>query len=178
IIALALSFALFTRLGGEFIPTLDEGDLCLEIYRVVGTGMDEAVKMQKPFEEALTSLPEVKLAFGKLGTAEVATDPMSPNQGDEFVMLKPRREWPNPKKTKEQLIEEVDAAVKEVVGTGVEIEQPGQLRANELIAGVKSDMAGKIFGDDIDSLKMTADKNRAVRARNPGGVEPRAQAGG
>src|SRR5204862_5794894 len=173
IVAIALSFALFRNLGAEFIPTLDEGDLCLEIYRVVGTGMDEAVKMQKPFEEALTSLPEVKLAFGKLGTAEVATDPMSPNQGDEFVMLKPRREWPNPKKTKEQLIEEVDAAVKEVVGTGVEIEQPVQLRANELIAGVKSDMAVKIFGDDIDSLKMTADKIRAVLARIPGAVEPR-----
>ncbi|PYL04796.1 MAG: CusA/CzcA family heavy metal efflux RND transporter, partial [Verrucomicrobia bacterium] len=175
VVAVALSFFLFRHLGAEFIPTLDEGDLCLEIYRVVGTGMDEAVKMQKPFEEALTSLPEVKLAFGKLGTAEVATDPMSPNQGDEFVMLKPRREWPNPKKTKEQLIEEVDAAVKEVVGTGVEIEQPVQLRANELIAGVKSDMAVKIFGDDIDSLKMTADKIRAVLARIPGAVEPRVQ---
>src|SRR5205814_5499292 len=100
---------------------------------------------------------------------------MSPNQGDEFVMLKPRREWQNPKKTKEQLIEEVDAAVKEVVGTGVEIEQPVQLRANELIAGVKSDMAVKIFGDDIDSLKMTADKIRAVLARIPGAVEPRVQ---
>src|SRR5438094_8818405 len=98
IVAIALSFALFRHLGAEFIPTLDEGDLCLEIYRVVGTGMDEAVKMQKPFEEALISLPEVKLAFGRLGTAEVATDPMSPNQGDEFVILKPEKEWPNPKK--------------------------------------------------------------------------------
>src|SRR5436305_1800747 len=141
VIVLALSFALFTRLGGEFIPTLDEGDLGLEIYRVVGTGMDQAVKMQKPFEEALISLPEVELAFGRLGTAEVATDPMSPNQGDEFVILKPEKEWPNPRKPKSQLIEEVDEAVKQVVGTGVEIEQPVQLRANELISGVKSEMA-------------------------------------
>src|SRR5437870_13468736 len=77
VIVLALSFALFTRLGGEFIPTLDEGDLGLEIYRVVGTGMDQAVKMQKPFEEALISLPEVEFAFGRLGTADVATDRMS-----------------------------------------------------------------------------------------------------
>src|SRR5438094_667149 len=128
VVALALSLALFTRLGGEFIPMLDEGALGLEIYRVVGTGMDQAVKMQKPFEEALISLPEVKLAFGRLGTAEVATDPMSPNQGDEFVILKPEKEWPNPKKPKAQLIEEVDARVKQVVGTGVGIEQLVQLR--------------------------------------------------
>lgn len=175
VIALTLSLALFTRLGGEFIPTLDEGDLALEIYRVVGTGMDQAVKMQKPFEEALVALPEVKLAFGRLGTAEVATDPMSPNQGDEFVILKPQKEWPNPKKPKAQLIEEVDAAVKQVLGTGVEIEQPIQLRANELIAGVKSDMAVKVFGDDIDVLKETADKIRAVLDRVHGAVQPKVQ---
>jgi heavy metal efflux system protein len=174
-VALTISFFIFSRLGGEFIPTLDEGDLALEIYRVVGTGMDEAVKMQKPFEEALTSLPEVKLAFGRLGTAEVAIDPMSPNQGDEYVILKPQKDWPNPKKPKSQLLEEVDAAVKNVVGTGVEIEQPIQLRANELIAGVKSDMAVKVFGDDIEVLKNTADKIRAVLARIPGAVSPKVQ---
>src|SRR5438094_1540979 len=175
VVALALSLALFTRLGGEFIPTLDEGALGLEIYRVVGTGMDQAVKMQEPFEKALLSLPEVKLAFGKLGTAEVATDPMSPNQGDEFVMLKPRSEWPNPRKSKEQFIEEVDVAVKNVVGTGVEIEQPIQLRANELIAGVKSDMAVKIFGDDVDMLVTTAEQVRAALAKIRGAVEPKVQ---
>jgi cobalt-zinc-cadmium resistance protein CzcA len=175
IIALTISFLIFSRLGGEFIPTLDEGDLALEIYRVVGTGMDEAVKMQKPFEQALTSLPEVNLAFGRLGTAEVATDPMSPNQGDEFVILKPQKEWPNPKKPKSQLIEEVDDAIKQVIGTGVEIEQPIQLRANELIAGVKSDMAVKVFGDDIDVLKNNADKIRVVLARIPGAVAPKVQ---
>ena len=175
VIVLVLSFALFKQLGGEFIPTLDEGDLGLEIYRVVGTGMDQAVKMQKPFEEALISLPEVKLAFGRLGTAEVATDPMSPNQGDEFVILKPEKEWPNPKKPKAQLIEEVDARVKQVVGTGVEIEQPVQLRANELIAGVKSDMAVKIFGDDVDVLKETAENIRTVLAKIRGATAPKVQ---
>src|SRR5437764_6501707 len=122
--------------------------------------MDQAVKMQKPFEEALISLPEVQLAYGRLGTAEVATDPMSPNQGDEFVIMKPENEWPNPKKPKAQLIKEVDEAVKQVVGTGVEIEQPVQLRANELISGVKSDMAVKIFGDDLELLRATAEKIR------------------
>jgi heavy metal efflux system protein len=175
VIVLVLSFALFTRLGGEFIPTLDEGDLGLEIYRVVGTGMDQAVKMQKPFEEALISLPEVQLAFGRLGTAEVATDPMSPNQGDEFVILKPEKEWPNPKKPKAQLIEEVDEAVKQVVGTGVEIEQPVQLRSNELISGVKSDMAVKIFGDDLELLTATAEKIRGVLVKIRGAVEPKVQ---
>src|SRR5207248_10560094 len=134
-----------------------------------------AVKMQKPFEEALLALPEVKLAFGRLGTAEVATDPMSPNQGDEFVILKPQKDWPNPTKPKAQLIEEVDAAVKQVIGTGVEIEQRIQLRANELIAGVKSDMAVKVFGDDIDVLKDTAENIRAVLARIPGAVDPKVQ---
>ena len=175
VIVLVLSFALFKQLGGEFIPTLDEGDLGLEIYRVVGTGMDQAVKMQKPFEEALISLPEVQLAFGRLGTAEVATDPMSPNQGDEFVILKPEKEWPNPKKPKAQLIEEVDEAVKQVVGTGVEIEQPVQLRANELISGVKSDMAVKIFGDDLELLRATAEKIRGVLVKIRGAVEPKVQ---
>ena len=175
VIALALSFGLFTRLGGVFIPTLDEGDLGLEILRVVGTGMDQAVKMQEPFEKALLALPEVKLTFGRLGTAEVATDPMSPNQGDEFVILKPEKEWPNPRKPKTQLIEEVDAAIKQVVGTGVDIEQPIQLRANELISGVKSEMAVKIYGDDIDVLKETAEKIRAVLVRVPGAVEPKVQ---
>jgi cobalt-zinc-cadmium resistance protein CzcA len=173
--ALALGLALFTRLGAEFIPTLDEGDLCLEILRVTGTGMDQAVKMQEPFEKALLELPEVKLVFGRLGTAEVATDPMSPNQGDEFVILKPRKEWPNPKKTKAQLIEEVDDAIKQVVGTGVEIEQPIQLRANELIAGVKSDMAVKIFGDDLQVLTTTAEQVRAVLAKIRGAGEPKVQ---
>src|SRR5437764_1067281 len=137
--------------------------------------MDQAVKMQKPFEEALISLPEVQLAFGRLGTAEVATDPMSPNQGDEFVILKPEKEWPNPKKPKAQLIEEVDEAVKQVVGTGVEIEQPVQLRANELISGVKSDMAVKIFGDDLELLRATAEKIRGVLVKIRGAVEPKVQ---
>jgi cobalt-zinc-cadmium resistance protein CzcA len=175
VIALALSFGLFTRLGGVFIPTLDEGDLGLEILRVVGTGMDQAVKMQEPFEKALLALPEVKLTFGRLGTAEVATDPMSPNQGDEFVILKPEKEWPNPRKPKTQLIEEVDAAIKQVVGTGVDIEQPVQLRANELIAGVKTDMAVKIYGDDINVLKETADKIRTVLVKIRGAAEPKVQ---
>jgi len=175
-IALAVGLVLFLRLGGEFIPTLDEGDLGLEIYRVVGTGMDQAVKMQEPFEKALLSLPEVELTFGRLGTAEVATDPMSPNQGDEFVILKPEKEWPNPRKPKSQLIEEVDAAIKKnSLGTGVEIEQPIQLRANELISGVKSDMAVKVYGDDIDTLKETADRIRAVLSRIRGAIEPKVQ---
>src|SRR5947199_3308705 len=172
---MACRFAFCTRLGDELIPTLDAGDLGLETYSVGGTGMDQAVKMQKPFEEALISLPEVELAFGRLGTGEVATDPMSPNQGDEFVILKPEKEWPNPKKPKAQLIEEVDEAVKQVVGTGVEIEQPVQLRANELISGVKSDMAVKIFGDDLELLTTTAEKIRALLAKIPGAVEPKVQ---
>src|SRR5437764_11031019 len=114
--------------------------------------MDQAVKMQEPFEKALLELPEVKLTFGRLGTAEVATDPMSPNQGDEFVILKPQNEWPNPHKPKAQLIEEVAAALKNVVGTSVEIQQPIQLRANELISGYKSHLAVKVFGDDMKVL--------------------------
>src|SRR5256712_6271298 len=137
--------------------------------------MDQAVKMQEPFERALLELPEVKLVFGRLGTAEVATDPMSPNQGDEFVILKPEKEWPNPRKPKTQLIEEVDAAIKQVVGTGVEIEQPVQLRANELISGVKSDMAVKVYGDDIDVLKETAEQIRDVLVKIHGAADPKVQ---
>src|SRR5947207_671021 len=175
IVATALALLLAARMGGEFIPTLDEGDLALEILRVTGMGPDQAVKMQKPFEETLLSIPEVKMVFGRIGTAEVATDPMSPNQGDEFVILKPQKEWPEPHKPKAQLIEEVAAALKTVIGTSVEIQQPIQLRANELISGYKSHLAVKIFGDDVKVLAATAEKILAVVARIPGAVEPKMQ---
>jgi len=175
IVATVLALLLFLRLGGEFIPTLDEGDLALEILRVTGMGPDQAVRMQKPFEEALLSVPEVKMVFGRLGTAEVATDPMSPNQGDEYVILKPQNAWPDPHKSKARLIEEISEALKNVVGTNVEIQQPIQLRANELISGYKSHLAVKVFGDDIKVLAATAEKILAVVAKIPGAVEPKMQ---
>ena len=173
--ATGLALLLATRMGGEFIPTLDEGDLALEILRVTGMGPDQAVRMQKPFEEALLSIPEVKMVFGRLGTAEVATDPMSPNQGDEYVILKPQTSWPDPHKPKAQLIEEISAVLKNVVGTNVEIQQPIQLRANELISGYKSHLAVKVFGDDIKVLADTAEKILAVVAKIQGAVEPKMQ---
>src|SRR2546423_371230 len=175
LLATVLALLLFLRLGGEFIPTLYEGDLALEILPVTGMGPDQAVKMQKPFEEALLSVPEVKMVFGRLGTAEVATDPMSPNQGDEYVILKPQSQWPDPHKSKAQLIEDVSEVLKKVVGTNVEIQQPIQLRANELISGYKSHLAVKVFGDDIKVLAATAEKILAVVSKVPGAVEPKMQ---
>ncbi|GAA6169675.1 efflux RND transporter permease subunit [Sessilibacter corallicola] len=150
------SIWLASTLGSEFIPQLNEGDIALHAMRIPGTGLEQAVNMQETLEHRIQTFPEVDKVFSRIGTAEVATDPMPPNIADNFVILKPRSEWPNPAKTKSQLVEEMEHSLEELPGNNYEFTQPIQMRFNELISGVRADLGIKIFGDDLDQLLITA----------------------
>ena len=141
-----------TRLGSEFIPHLDEGDIAMHALRIPGTSLSQAIDMQRALEERIRKFPEVERVFAKIGTADVATDPMPPSVADNFIMLKDRKDWPDPRKPREQLVAELNKAVSEIPGNNYEFTQPVQMRMNELIAGVRSDVAVKLFGDDLDQL--------------------------
>lgn len=143
---------LATTLGSEFIPQLDEGDIALHALRIPGTGLDQAVAMQSILEQRLKEFPQVDKVFAKIGTAEVATDPMPPSVADNFVILKPRNEWPDPKMSKQALVDEMESAVTKLPGNNYEFTQPIQMRFNELISGVRSDLGVKVFGDDLEQL--------------------------
>lgn len=163
-----ISLILAFYLGGEFIPSLDEGDIAMHAMRIPGTSLTQAISMQDLVEERVRQFPEVKNVFAKLGTAEVATDPMPPNVADTFIMLKPRKEWPNPKKTKQELVQEIEQAVQEIPGNNYEFTQPIQMRFNELISGVRSDVAVKVFGDDMNVLLNAADAMSLELKKIPG----------
>ncbi|WP_116812273.1 efflux RND transporter permease subunit [Steroidobacter cummioxidans] len=141
-----------SRMGSEFIPNLDEGDLAVQALRIPGTSLTQSLEMQFQLERALQDVPEVKTYFSRVGTAEVATDPMPPNISDGYVMLKDRRDWQDPNKTKATLVQEIQEKLAAVPGNAFEISQPIQLRFNELISGVRSDLGIKIYGDDLDQL--------------------------
>ncbi|MBI5321601.1 CusA/CzcA family heavy metal efflux RND transporter [Bradyrhizobium sp.] len=151
-----------SRMGGEFIPSLDEGDVALQALRIPGTSLTQSLEMQQMLEKRLLQLPEVKEAFARTGTAEVATDPMPPSISDGYVMLKPREEWPDPKKPKSALVKEIEEAAEQIPGSAYELSQPIQLRFNELISGVRSDVGVKIFGDDLGVLAQVAGQVQAV----------------
>ncbi|MDX1537271.1 CusA/CzcA family heavy metal efflux RND transporter [Arsukibacterium sp.] len=155
---------LATTLGAEFVPQLDEGDIALHAMRIPGTGLEQAVAMQEILEEKIKTFAEVDKVFARIGTAEVATDPMPPNVADNFVILKPRSEWPNPDKTKAQLVTEMEAALATLPGNNYEFTQPIQMRFNELISGVRADLGIKVFGDDLDQLVTSA--NQILQAVN------------
>ena len=148
-----------SRMGSEFLPSLDEGDLLVHALRIPGTSLTQAVQMQHVLEKRLTEFPEVGYVFAKIGTAEIATDPMPPSVGDVYVMIKPRHEWPNPDRSKADLVREIEEELRKIPGNNYEFTQPIQMRFNELIAGVRADVAVKIFGDDMDVL---GDTGRAV----------------
>lgn len=149
---------LTTRMGSEFIPSLDEGDIAIHALRIPGTSLSQAVEMQCILEKEIMEFPEVKNVFSKIGTAEIATDPMPPNVADTFVILKPKSEWPNPRKPKSELIHELENRLKKIPGNNYEFTQPIQMRFNELISGVRTDIAVKIFGDDIETLLQTGER--------------------
>lgn len=151
-----------SRMGGEFIPSLDEGDIAIQALRVPGTSLTQSLEMQKLLEKRLLKIPEVKETFARTGTAEVATDPMPPSISDGYVMLKPRDQWPDPKKPKSEVVEKVEKAAEEIAGSSYEISQPIQLRFNELISGVRSDVGVKIFGDDLEVLAQVAGQVQSV----------------
>jgi len=151
-----------TRMGAEFIPNLDEGDIAIQALRIPGTSLTQSLDMQFQLERAVLELPEVKAFFSRVGTAEVASDPMGPNISDGYVMLKEREEWPDPEKTKAQLLEELEEKLASIPGNAFEISQPIQLRFNELISGVRSDLGVKVFGDDLTQLLKSGNEIAAV----------------
>lgn len=149
---------LATRLGAEFIPNLDEGDLVIQPTRAPGSALEQSLAEQRLVNQALQRVPEVQRVFARTGTNEAATDPMSPSETDTFVMLKPRAQWPDPQKPKAQLIEELAQTVDAVPGAAYSFTQPIQMRFNELISGVRADVAVKIFGDDLDTLQQLGER--------------------
>jgi len=172
LLSVLLSGVLATRLGTEFAPNLDEGDLAVLTMRIPGTSLSQSVAMQQQLESALLKeFPEIERVFARIGTSEVATDPMPPNAADSYIMLRPRAQWPKPRKTHAQLVEAITEAANRIPGNSYEFSQPIQLRFNELISGVRSDVAVKVFGDDTEAMEATA---RQV-ARVLGGVRGAAE---
>ena len=165
----------FTFLGQEFMPQLDEKNLALASQRVPSTSLEQSVRMQRGVEQAITSLPEVDYMFSKTGTAEVATDPMPPNISDGFVMLKPQKEWPDGVNTKEDVIARVEAKANALIGQGYELSQPIELRFNELIGGVRGDVAVKIYGDDLDKMSAAGARIAAALQSVPGAADVRVE---
>jgi cobalt-zinc-cadmium resistance protein CzcA len=160
-----------TRLGAEFIPTLDEQDIDLIVNRIPGTSLQQSLSMQRSVEQTVADFPEVANVFAFLGTADVANDPMPPSSGDTFLILKPRRQWPHPRKPKEQLIRELEAKLQDLPGNLYEFSQPIEDRFNELIAGVRSDVAVKVFGDDLEVLRATSARIARVLQSVPGAAD-------
>ncbi|MDY0917099.1 CusA/CzcA family heavy metal efflux RND transporter [Pseudomonas viridiflava] len=171
-VVMVLSGFTASRMGSEFIPSLSEGDFALQALRVPGTSLTQSVDMQQRLEKAvIEKMPEVERMFARTGTAEIAADPMPPNISDSYVMLKPQSEWPDPDKSRETLIAELQKAAASVPGSNYELSQPIQLRFNELVSGVRSDVAVKVFGDDMTVLNQTAAKIAAAMQKVPGASE-------
>ena len=166
---------LATRLGSEFTPNLDEGDVVVQALRIPGTSLTQSVEMQKTLEASLAKLPEVQRVFGRIGTAEVANDPMPPSVADTFVMLKERKDWPDPGKSKPELLEDIEAVIAAVPGNNYEVTQPIQMRTNELISGVRADVAVKVYGDNLDQLVRTAERIEAAMKKVPGAADVKAE---
>ncbi|MBY6105805.1 efflux RND transporter permease subunit [Ferrimonas balearica] len=173
---LALSVQQFRQMGSEFLPQLDEGDIALHALRVTGTGLDQSVLMQRKLEQVLAEMPEIERVFSKIGTPEVATDPMPPSVADTFLIIKPRQQWPQPDKTKAQLLEELRALAESVPGNQYEFTQPIEMRFNELIAGVRTDVALRIYGDDLDTLLAAGERAEQILKRIPGAEDVRVAA--
>ncbi len=141
-----------SRLGSEFLPSLDEGDIAMHALRIPGTSLSQSIGMQEQLEEAVKTLPEVSHIVAKIGTADIANDPMPPSVADNFIILKDRSEWPDPRKPKAQVVADLEAAVTPIPGNKYEFTQPIQMRFNELLSGVRADVAVKVYGDDLEQL--------------------------
>ncbi|HAY05057.1 MAG TPA: CusA/CzcA family heavy metal efflux RND transporter [Hyphomonas sp.] len=175
IAALAVGATAFMSLGREFIPTLDEGDIAMQALRVPSTSLEQSKIMQTALERAILEMPEVETVFARTGTAEAAIDPMPPNISDAVIKLKDRKEWPDPKLPKEELIERIDKAASQQLGNAYEFSQPIELRFNELISGVRTDLAVLVYGDDFAQLQRSADQVAAVLRSINGSADVRVE---
>lgn len=165
------SFALFYELGEEFVPTLDEQDIAMHAIRIPSTSLTQSTEMQKQVEKTIKAHPEIAYVFSKTGTAEMASDPMPPNVSDTFIILNPRDKWPDPHLSKEGLIAKLEETLVLVPGNAYEFTQPIEMRFNELISGVRSDVAVKIFGDHFEPMQKTADEIAHVLQQIPGAAD-------
>jgi cobalt-zinc-cadmium resistance protein CzcA len=175
VLVFAASVVLFRTLGQEFAPTLSELDILVHALRVPSTSLTQSTQMQKEIERRLRELPEVELVFSRTGTAEISADAMPPYLSDTFVMLRPRDEWPNPADTKADVEERVAAVLARIPGNAYELTQPIQMRFNELLAGVRSDLAVKVFGDDFAVLLPVAERIASVLGDIPGAADTRVE---
>lgn len=167
----ALSFIVFYHLGQEFIPTLDERDIAMHAIRIPSTSLTQSTEMQTYLEKNVKKIPQVDLVYSKTGTAEMASDPMPPNVSDTFIILKPAEEWPNPSLEKTALIEQIQEAVNQIPGNNYEFTQPIEMRFNELISGVRSDLAIKIYGDEFEIMQKSAEEISNVLRKIPGSAD-------
>lgn len=171
VVIVVLSGLLTTKMGTEFVPSLNEGDIALHAIRIPGTSLTTAIEMQHELEESIKTFPEVDRVFTKIGTAEIATDPMPPNVADIFVMLKPQSQWRKQYSTKADLIAALEQVVGQIPGNNYEFTQPIQMRFNELLSGVRADVAVKVFGDDMDTLFRVADQVEHLLETVPGAAD-------
>ncbi|WP_273455275.1 efflux RND transporter permease subunit [Nevskia ramosa] len=179
LVALALvivSGAQATRLGSEFIPSLDEGDVLIEVRRIPGTSLSQGLALEKELDLVLAAVPEVRRVFAGMGTTEIAIDPTAPGEGETYVLMKPRAEWPDPAKPKAQVLRELQAAAATLPGTVTEFSQPVALRINELLSGVKSALAVKIHGDDLDTLNRLGAQLETLLSAVPGAIDVKREA--
>ncbi|WP_395622341.1 efflux RND transporter permease subunit [Sphingomonas daechungensis] len=171
----ALSAALFMTLGQEFIPQLDEGDVAMQAIRIPSTSLDQSLDMQLRVERAISGLPEVAYIYSKTGTAEVATDPMPQNASDAFVILKPQDQWPAGVESKDDVVKRIEDKMGTLTGNAFEVSQPIEMRFNELIAGVRGDVAIKLFGDNLDELERQAARVASVISKVDGTTDLRVE---
>lgn len=173
VVIVVLSGLLTTRMGSEFVPSLNEGDIALHAIRIVGTSLTTSIEMQNEVEKKIQTFPEVERTFSKIGVAQIATDPMPPSVADIFVILKPESEWPGPHRTKAELVTAMEQAVRQIPGNNYEFTQPIQMRFNELLSGVRADVAVKVFGDDMDTLLAVGEQIENVLDTVPGAADVR-----
>ena len=162
-------------LGREFIPTLDEGDIAMQALRVPSASLDQSLAMQMALERVVKAQPEVETVFSRTGTAEAAVDPMPRNISDSVIILKDRGDWPDPGLEKEALIERIEEAVSQQIGNNFEFSQPIELRFNELISGVRTDLAVLVYGDDFDTLQRVGEQVARALEETPGSADVRVE---
>lgn len=175
VVIVVLSGLLTTRMGTEFVTSLNEGDIAMHAIRIVGTSLTTSIEMQNELEKKIKTFPEVDRTFSKVGVAQIATDPMPPSVADIFIILKPESEWPGPHETKAQLVIAIEKAVQKIPGNNYEFTQPIQMRFNELLSGVRADVAVKVFGDDMDTLLRAGEQIENVLDTVPGAADVRVE---
>lgn len=175
ITALVVGAVSFTVLGREFIPTLDEGDIAMQALRVPSASLEQSLAMQMALEKVIKAQPEVETMFSRTGTAEAAVDPMPPNISDSVIVLKDRKDWPDPKLPKEELIARFEKVASGQIGNNFEFSQPIELRFNELISGVRTDLAVMVYGDDFATLQRVSDQIAGVLRETSGSADVRVE---